>query len=87
MNKPSLVVLPFKGPSGAQVLPLAQLHHWLAFFSRMMELFFRIAHEQAVAGGPSFQEPKCCSSASVGPAAPFVGTLFPNDGIVFPNGP
>jgi len=81
------MALSFKGPSAAQVLPLAQLHHLLAFFSRMMELFSRIAHEQAVAGGPSFQEPKCCSSASLGPAASFVGMLFLNDGILFPNRP
>jgi len=64
--------------SAAQVLPLAQLSHLLAFFFRMMEFFFRITQNQAIADGPSFQEPKCCSSASVGPAASFVGILFPN---------
>jgi len=58
MNMPSLVVFPFKSPSGAQVLSLAQLHHLLAFFSRMMEFFFRIAHKQAMTDGPFFQGPK-----------------------------
>jgi len=72
------MTLPFKSPSAAQVLPLAQLHRLFAFFFRMMEFFFRIAQKQAITDGPSFQEPKCCSSASVGPAASFVGILFPN---------
>ena len=33
--KPSLMALPFKSPSAAQVLPLAQLHRLLEFFSRI----------------------------------------------------
>ena len=53
----------------------------------MLAFFFPIAQKQALADGPSFQEPKRCPSASVGPSASFVGILFPNDGILFPSRP
>jgi len=56
-------------------------------FPEWWNSFSRIAHEHAIAGGLSFQEPKWCSSALIGPAASFVGILFPNDGILFPNRP
>jgi len=81
------MALPFKSPLVAQVLPLAQLHRLFAFFFRMMEFFFQVAQKQAITDGPSFQEPTCCSSASVGPAVSFVDIFFRNDGILFPNRP
>jgi len=81
------MVLPFKSPSAAQVLPLTHLHRLLELVFRMLAFFFQIAPKQAVADSPSFQEPKCCPSALVDPAASFVGIGFPNVGILFPNCP
>jgi len=81
------MVLPFKSPSAAQVLPLTHLHRLLELVFRMLAFFFRIAPKQAVTDGAPFQEPKCCPSASVDPAASFVRIGFPNVGILFPNCP
>jgi len=81
------MVLPFKSPSAAQVLPLTHLHRLLELVFRMLAFFFRIAPKQAVTDGAPFQEPKCCSSASVDPSASFVGIGFPNVGILFPDRP
>ena len=86
-NKQSLMVLPFKSPSAAQVLQLTHLHRLSELVFRMLALFFQIAPKQAVADCPPFQEPKCCPSASVDPAASFVGIGFPNVGILLPDCP
>jgi len=81
-----MMVLPFKSPSAAQLLPLAQLRCFVEFHFRMLEFFFRIAQKQALIDGPSFQELKCCSSASmIGPAAPFGGILALRIGILDSN--
>jgi len=86
-NKLSLVVLPCKSPSAAQVLPSPQLHRLLELVFRMLAFFFRIAPKQALIDGAPLQEPKCCPSASDGPSASFVGIGFPNVGILFLNRP
>jgi len=71
------MVLPFKSPSVAQVLPLTQAHRLSEFVFRILAFLFRIAHKQALADGAPLQEPKCCPGASVGPC-PNLGILFPN---------
>jgi len=81
------MVLPFKSPSDAQVLPLTQLHRLSELVFRMLAFFFRIAPKKALTDGAPFQEPECCPSASVDPSASFVGIGFPNVGILFPNRP
>jgi len=81
------MVLPFKSPSAAQVLPLTHLHRLLELDFRMLAFFFQIAPKQAVTDRAPFQEPKCCPSVSVGHAAPLVGIGFPNVGILFPDRP
>jgi len=81
------MVHPFKSPSAAQVLPLAQLCHLLELVFQMLAFFFRIAPKQALTDGAPFQESKCCPSASVDPSASLVRIGFPNAGILFPNRP
>ena len=81
------MVLPFKSPNAAQVLPLTHLHCFLELVFQMLAFFFPVAPKQALTDGAPFQEPKCCPSASVGHAALFVGIGFPNVGILFPNRP
>ena len=48
------MVLPFKSPSAAQVLPLTHLHRLSELVFRMLAFFFRIASEQALTDGASF---------------------------------
>jgi len=84
-NKLSLMALPFKSPSAAQVLPSTHLHCLLELVFRMLAFFFRIAPKQALTDVAPLQQPKLCPSASIDPGASFVRIGFPNLGILVPN--